>query len=97
MRARVFLLSLATLVAGSVVQAQSFLGTIRGILQPFSVVASLVGPLFAAYVYDTVGSYNMAFLVIIVCLLLSVVLLWIALLWLPAQPNATTPESPHPA
>jgi len=57
---------------------RTFLGTIRGILQPFSVVASLVGPLFAAYVYDTVGSYNMAFLVIIVCLLLSVVLLWIA-------------------
>ena len=57
---------------------RTFLGTIRGILQPFSVVASLVGPLFAAYVYDTVGSYNTAFLVIIVCLLLSVVLLWIA-------------------
>jgi hypothetical protein len=30
MRARIFLLSLATLVAGGVVQAQSFLGTIRG-------------------------------------------------------------------
>jgi MFS family permease len=57
---------------------RTFLGTIRGVLQPFSVVASLVGPLFAAYVYDTVGSYNLAFSVIIVCLLLSVVLLWIA-------------------
>ena len=47
-------------------------------LQPFSVVATLIGPLFAAYVYDTLGSYNLAFWVIIVCLLFSVALLWIA-------------------
>ena len=45
---------------------------------PFSVVASLVGPLFAAYVYDTLGSYNLAFFVIIFCLLISVALLWVA-------------------
>jgi sugar phosphate permease len=57
---------------------RTFLGTIRGVLQPFSVVASLIGPLFAAYVFDTSGSYNMAFWVIIVCLLFSVVLLWMA-------------------
>jgi sugar phosphate permease len=57
---------------------RTFLGTIRGVLQPFSVVASLIGPLFAAYVFDTSGSYNTAFWVIIVCLLFSVVLLWIA-------------------
>jgi sugar phosphate permease len=57
---------------------RTFLGTIRGVLQPFSVVASLIGPLFAAYVYDTLGSYNLAFWVIIVCLLFSVALLWIA-------------------
>jgi sugar phosphate permease len=57
---------------------RTFLGTIRGVLQPFSVVASLAGPLFAAYVFDTTGSYHLAFWVIIVCLLFSVVLLWIA-------------------
>jgi sugar phosphate permease len=57
---------------------RTFLGTIRGVLQPFSVVASLVGPLFAAYVYDTLGSYNLAFFVIIFCLLISVGLLWVA-------------------
>jgi sugar phosphate permease len=57
---------------------RTFLGTIRGVLQPFSVVASLIGPLFAAYVYDTLGSYNLAFWVIIVCLLFSVALLWTA-------------------
>jgi sugar phosphate permease len=57
---------------------RTFLGTIRGVLQPFSVLASLIGPLFAAYVFDTTGSYHLAFWVIIVGLLISVGLLWIA-------------------
>ena len=33
-----------------------FLGTIRGVLHPFSVMANVAGPIFAAYVYGGVAS-----------------------------------------
>ena len=39
---------------------RAFLGTIRGITAPFQLFSSVGGPLFAAYVYDTLGSYGRA-------------------------------------
>ncbi|MFN0071477.1 MAG: MFS transporter [Chloroflexota bacterium] len=40
---------------------RTFLGTIRGVLHPFSVIANVAGPLFAAYVYDLTQDYTLAF------------------------------------
>jgi sugar phosphate permease len=57
---------------------RTFLGTIRGVLQPFSVMASLAGPLFAAYIYDTTGSYTQAFWVLVGGLVISTGLMYIA-------------------
>jgi len=70
---------------------RTFLGTIRGVLQPFSVLASLAGPLFAAYVSDTVGSYDPAYWVLIVSLLISSVLMYLA------RPPGAPPVRPSPA
>jgi MFS family permease len=36
-------------------------GTIRGVMSPFYLIASIGGPLFAAFVYDQVGSLEAAF------------------------------------
>lgn len=55
-----------------------FIGSIRGILAPFSLISSLGGPLFAAFIYDRLGSYNGAFSVFVVSLLLAVCVLFFA-------------------
>ena len=36
-------------------------GTIRGVMSPFYLIASIGGPLFAAFVYDQVGGLDAAF------------------------------------
>ncbi len=57
---------------------RAFLGSIRGVLAPFSLISSLGGPLFAAFVFDVAGSYDGAFWVFAITLLLGVVLLYFA-------------------
>lgn len=57
---------------------RTFLGTIRGVLHPFSVVAGVAGPLFAAYVYDSAGSYDLAFWTFVATVAASTVLVWFA-------------------
>ena len=68
---------------------RSFLGTIRGALTPFSVFSSLAGPLFAAWTYDTLGSYDRAFWVFTMTLFLSAVAMYFA------KPPGQPPEQPY--
>ena len=57
---------------------RAFLGTIRGVLSPFSLVTSLGGPIFAAVVFDSTGSYDAAFWVFTVTLTAAAVLIFFA-------------------
>jgi len=41
---------------------RGFIGTIRGIVAPFQVLSGAFAPLFAAWIYDTYGSYQIALL-----------------------------------
>ncbi|MSQ10476.1 MAG: MFS transporter [Dehalococcoidia bacterium] len=68
---------------------RAFIGTIRGVLGPFSLVASLAGPLFTAVVYDASGSYDGAFLVSGGVLVGAIALLYLAKP--PVKDEAGTP------
>lgn len=57
---------------------RSFLGTLRGLVAPFSVITSVFGPLFAAQVYDRMGSYEGAFWFLVITLLLATVITYFA-------------------
>lgn len=57
---------------------RTFLGTIRGALTPFSLLASLGGPLFAAWTFDVLGSYTTAFWVFGATLILSTGIIYFA-------------------
>jgi MFS family permease len=57
---------------------RAFIGSIRGILAPFSLLSSIAGPLFAAFIFDHLGSYNAAFWVFVVTLSLSAIVLFFA-------------------
>ena len=46
--------------------------TIRGFNQLFHIPTTVIGPVFAGWVYDTTGSYNVAFSVFIVTMLIGV-------------------------
>ncbi len=70
---------------------RSFLGTIRGALTPFSVFSSLAGPLFAAWAFDTLGSYESAFWVFTATLMLAAVAMFFATP--PRQRPSTAPSS----
>ncbi len=50
---------------------RAFIGSIRGALAPFSLISNLGGTLFAAVVYDAVGSYSSAFWIFTVALFVS--------------------------
>ncbi len=53
-------------------------GTIRGVMSPFYLIASIGGPLFAAFVYDQFGSLDAAFRVFAVYFVVSAALVWLA-------------------
>lgn len=50
-----------------------FLGAIRGVFTPVTLIANGVAPLFAAFIYDTTRSYDLAYLVGIGALLLGAI------------------------
>lgn len=52
------------------------LGTIRGISRPIVMVFNAGGPLFGGWIYDTTGSYWIAFLVFIIAFLVGAVLIF---------------------
>ena len=72
---------------------RAFLGTIRGVLTPFSLMASIGGPLFAAFVFDKAGSYDLAFNVFTVTLIIAAVVLYFAPP--PKKPVKAPPEQPQ--
>ncbi len=71
---------------------RAFLGTIRGLTTPFQLFSSVGGPLFAAFVFDTLGSYNRAFWIYVGTLCVAVVVMFIAK---PPIPHASQLE-PEP-
>jgi len=52
--------------------------TIRGFMQLFQVPTTIVGPVFAGWVYDTTGGYQSAFMTFIVALVVGSVFLFFA-------------------
>lgn len=76
---------------------RAFIGSIRGVLTPLNFISSIGGPLFAAFVFDSLGSYNGAFWTFIVALSLSIIVLYFAIPpgLAPNQVEAeTSPEAP---
>lgn len=53
-------------------------GSIRGVVSPFFLIASMGGPLFAAFVYDQAGSLDTAFRIFAIYLASSAILVWLA-------------------
>jgi len=47
------------------------IGMIRGLVRPFTVIASAGGPVFAAVAYDVRGSYEVAFIAFLVTYVLA--------------------------
>ena len=57
---------------------RTFLGSIRGITSPVAFFGQAVGPLFAALLYDELGSYQVPYAVFIALFMLSAVLMLFA-------------------
>ena len=71
---------------------RTFLGSIRGVTSPIAFLAQAAGPLFAAFLYDKLGSYQVSFFVFIVLFLLSGCLMLFAKRPVPPSP-LPIPES----
>jgi MFS family permease len=69
---------------------RSFIGSIRGILAPFTLISSLLGPIFAAFIYDQFGSYEIAFWTFVVTLSFSAVAFFFA------KPPSLVPTNQRP-
>lgn len=57
---------------------RTFIGTIQGFVAPFQMGSTALSPLFAAWVYDTLGSYNYAVMTFIATYLLASVVIYLA-------------------
>lgn len=57
---------------------RAFLGTIRGIVTPFSVIPNAGGPILAGYIFDLYGSYSMALWIFFVCYVIAVLTAFLA-------------------
>ena len=53
-------------------------GAINGLINPFRLVSSIGGPMFAALIYDTTGSYDVAFMFFVGYFVVSALLIWLA-------------------
>ena len=71
---------------------RTFLGSIRGITSPVAFFGQAVGPLFAAFLYDELGSYQVPYSVFIGLFLLSAALMLFARKPVPPAPEPI-PES----
>lgn len=65
-------------------------GTIRGVMSPFYLVASLGGPMFAALIFDQFGSLDAAFRVFAGYFVASAVLVWFAGRFAHQRPRASS-------
>ncbi len=70
---------------------RSFLGTLRGLIAPFSLLTSVFGPLFAAQTYDRMGSYEGAFWFLVITLFLASCITFFAV------PPGPSPDQVQPA
>lgn len=57
---------------------RTFLGTIRGIVAPFSLIASAGGPLLAGYLFDVTQSYYLAFGIFVVTFIMATGFMFVA-------------------
>lgn len=57
---------------------RTFLGTIRGIVAPFSLISSSLGPVFAGWLFDRTGSYTIAFSMFTVTMTIGGILMLVA-------------------
>ncbi|MFC2007902.1 MFS transporter [Chloroflexota bacterium] len=53
-------------------------GTISGIMSPFGMLAGVIAPVYAGWVYDTTGSYTSAFTMILILSVISLVVMLFA-------------------
>ena len=53
-------------------------GAIRGLLSPFRLVSSIGGPMFAAFIFDTTGSYDIAFMFFVSYFVIGAFFIWLA-------------------
>jgi len=72
---------------------RTFLGTIRGVVNPVNVVAMAGGPLGAAWLRDLTGSYQIPFFVFLVCYLLGAFFMYLGRQ--PRPPEAARPAEPE--
>lgn len=54
------------------------LGTIRGVLSPIMLVSMSFSPVLTGYVFDSSGTYNMAFIMFAICYILAAVSIFLA-------------------
>ncbi|HLB29176.1 MAG TPA: hypothetical protein VJM69_03485, partial [Dehalococcoidia bacterium] len=72
---------------------REFIGSIRGVLMPFSLISSAGGPLIAAAVFDITGSYRPIFILFFVFWLIAASLMTMAKPPIPPS-MAEMPEAP---
>jgi MFS family permease len=66
---------------------RTFIGTIRGVIMPAYMIALAGGPLFAAWLYDLTGNYQIPYIIFFVTLLLGAFFIYLA-----APPKPTRAE-----
>ena len=57
---------------------RTFLGTIRGVIMPASMIALACGPLFAAWLYDLTANYQIPYIVFLITFLLGAFFVYLA-------------------
>jgi len=57
---------------------RTFLGTIRGVIMPAGIISMAGGPLFAAWLYDLTGNYQIPYIVFLVAFLLGAFFIYLA-------------------
>ena len=73
-----------------------FLGTIRGLSQPFNIFSSVGGPIFAAMVYDETGSYVFAFSIFVATYVMGGALILLAKPGKPQEAEGGHTSQPVP-
>lgn len=71
------LAALASALRGDYFGVRAF-GTISGAMGPITTLGTIIGPLFAGYVFDTTGSYQIAMVTFAFCGLISLALMFLA-------------------
>ncbi|MFH1383023.1 MAG: MFS transporter [Chloroflexota bacterium] len=69
-------------VLGTLVYANYFgrryLGAIRGLVSPFTLISIAGGPILAGHIYDVTGNYQVSFMIILTCCLIGASLMFFA-------------------